>query len=110
MKDKTKTYSLGFLMLVVYAPWFFLMTAGALFTKYKDNVQAPFNFAIKCGLIAGFSFLIVAFIVYLVSFKKPLLKVWIGTLIKVSLMTFIIVIIVYWMRPEYTSVISRYPY
>ena len=107
---KEKNNSFGLLILAVFTPWFILGAAASLFGKYRDNIQVPFDFAIKYGLIAGVILLIFAFIAYLMSIEKKHLKVWARIFIKMSLVTFVFVGLVYWMRPEYTSVISRYPY
>ncbi|MDV7546755.1 hypothetical protein R4681_17710 [Acinetobacter baumannii] len=103
-----KSYGLGSLMFAAFLPWFFLMTASGLFEKYKDNIQEPFNFAIKYGFIWAVILLGIAFIIYILSLHNPKLKVWIGTTFKMSLITLIFVLVVWYLRPEYSNVMERF--
>ncbi|MFK7256849.1 hypothetical protein ABBZ21_19715 [Acinetobacter baumannii] len=105
---KEKNYSLSTSALIVIVPWLVFALAGGLFGKYRDNIQVPFNFAIKYGLIWAVVLLGVAFITYILSLHNQKLKVWIGTALKMSLVTFMFVLIVWYLRPEYSSVMERF--
>ncbi|WP_368560663.1 hypothetical protein [Acinetobacter baumannii] len=103
-----KEYSQSITILLVIGPWLIFSMAGGLFGKYRDNIQVPFNFAIKYGLIWAVVLLGIAFIAYILSLHNDKFKIWIGTTIKMSLITLVFVIIVWYMRPEYSSVMNRF--
>ncbi|MGQ1258759.1 hypothetical protein ACT4WS_19525 (plasmid) [Acinetobacter baumannii] len=105
---KKNEYSQSITILLVIGPWLIFSMAGGLFGKYRDNIQVPFNFAIKYGLIWAVVLLGLAFIAYILSLKNDKFKIWIRTTIKMSLITLVFVLVVWYLRPEYSSVMDRF--
>lgn len=105
---KEKYYSFSTSAIIVIMPWLLFVLAGGLYGKYKDNIQYPFDFSIKYGLICAIALLGISLISYILSLHNEKFKIWIGTTFKMSLITFMFVLVVWYLRPEYSSVMNRF--